>query len=64
LQPEGLSKFTPLSYLGMVAKASFGMLLPSRAQLELFSIVADVVRIINENAGEQQEKLRREGSES
>lgn len=43
--------------LGVDAKAPFGMLLPSRAQIELFSVVVDVVRIIKENAGEQEENL-------
>jgi hypothetical protein len=43
--------------LGADAKVPFAMLLPSRAQLELFSVVADVVRVIKENAGEQEEKF-------
>lgn len=43
--------------LGADAKAPFAMLLPSRAQLELFSVVADVARVIKENAGEQEEKF-------
>lgn len=43
--------------LGADSKAPFAMLLPSRAQLELFSVVADVARIINENAGEQDENF-------
>jgi hypothetical protein len=43
--------------LGADAKAPFAMLLPSRAQLELFSVVAEVVRIINVNAGEQEENF-------
>jgi hypothetical protein len=43
--------------LGVDAKAPFAMLLPSRAQLELFSVVADVARIIKENAGEQEENF-------
>jgi hypothetical protein len=40
--------------LGVDAQAPFAMLLPSRGQLELFSVVADVMRIIRENAGEQE----------
>jgi hypothetical protein len=43
--------------LGVDANAPFGMLLPSRAQLELFSVVADVTRIIKENAGEKEENF-------
>lgn len=43
--------------LGADAKAPFAMLLPSRAQLELFSVVADVVRVIKENSGEHEENL-------
>lgn len=43
--------------LGADAQAPFAMLLPSRAQLELFSVVADVVRVIKENAGEQEDNF-------
>lgn len=43
--------------LGAAAKAPFAMLLPSRAQLELFSVVADVARIIKENSGEQEDQF-------
>lgn len=41
--------------LGVEAKSPFALLLPSRAQLELYSVVADVARIIKENTGEQDE---------
>jgi hypothetical protein len=43
--------------LGTYAKVPFAKLLPSRAQLELFSVIADLVRVIKDDAGAQEEKF-------
>lgn len=40
--------------LGVESKIPFPLLLAARSQLELYSVVADTIRIIKENAGEQE----------
>ena len=43
--------------LGEKTRAPFPMLLAARSQLELFAVVADAIRIVKANAGQQDENL-------
>jgi len=46
------------TYLGGIeTKTTFAVLLAARAQLELYSVVADTVRIIKENSGEHEQNF-------